>query len=93
MTINNKFNNFISKHNILTAIICILVASSINELVNEFFDGIVINMINDNHRSKKKIEDAQITIINKKIKVGKFSILILKLLIVLLIVVLLEHFI
>jgi len=86
----NKVNNFIAKHNIITATICIIIGSCINELVNEFFDGVVLCVIDEKKTPDKKFEDLEIVVFKKKLRVGKLIILILKLFIIIFVVIILE---
>jgi len=86
----SKVNNFIARHNIITATICIIIGSCINELVNEFFDGVVLCVIEEKKNPNKKFEELEVTVFNKKIRIGKLIILVLKLFIIILIVIVLE---
>jgi large-conductance mechanosensitive channel len=90
VTGSQKVNNFIAKHNIITATICIIIGSCINELVNEFFDGVVLCVIDEKKTPDKKFEDLEVTVFKKKIRVGKLIILILKLFIIIFVVIILE---
>lgn len=94
---SQKVNNFISRHNVITATICIIIGSVINELVNEFFDGVIVRVINDkndkndkNKEHKKKFEEYEVVVLKKKIRVGKLLLLVLKLFIIIIIVIILD---
>jgi len=86
----NRVSNFIAKHNIITATICIIIGSCINELVNEFFDGVVLCVIDEKKTKDKKFEDLEVTVFKKKVRIGKLIILLLKLFIIIFIVLILE---
>lgn len=90
LTTKQRVGNFIAKHNIITASICIIIGSCINELVNEFFDGVVLCVIDEKKTSDKKFEDLEITVWKKKVRVGKLIILTLKLFIIIFVVLILE---
>lgn len=83
--------DFLAHHNIITAIIALLLGSNINELSNELFDLIILPFINSKRKKEgkpkyKKFEDLEITIHDKEIKIGKCLLLITKLIIIIIII-------
>lgn len=88
----NEINNFLMKQNVIRTVTCILIASAINELINEFFDGVVKNAVS-NHEDDKKFDELTITVFNKKLRIGKLILIIVKVLVIFMILYLVDKYI
>jgi large-conductance mechanosensitive channel len=74
------FTEFVSKSNIYTTVIAILITSQILVLVNSIFDNIVSPIINSGLRRDKdtKLKDLTLTIYDINLETGPFLLILVK---------------
>ena len=78
------FNEFVSKSNIYTTVIAILITSQIIVLVNSLFENILSPVINRLLQRDKdtKLKDSILTIYNIDLEIGSFSLILVKFLVI-----------
>lgn len=82
-----RFMKFLQDNDIGATAVAAVLSDRINEVTNEFFDGIILPIVNkdadkDGVRDIKRIEDIELKVLNVKFKIGKLGVSVLKFIIV-----------
>jgi len=80
------FNEFVSKSNIYSTVIAILITSQVLVVINSLFDNIIGPIINSFLKRKKenKLKDYIVTIYDIDFEIGIFSLIFIKFIIIML---------
>lgn len=78
-----RFIKFLNDNNVISVIIAAILSDRINEMTNNFFDGIILPLINidydnDGEKDISKFEDYTIKVFNTDLYVGKLLLAIVK---------------
>lgn len=83
---NAEFINFLKEYSVVTTAVAAIFSYKLNDLTNEFFDGIVLPIINRRADKNNKFENKEYVIRGVKFKLGKFVLAIVKFIIIIYII-------
>jgi large-conductance mechanosensitive channel len=79
---NAEFINFLKEYSVITTAVAAIFSYKLNDLTNEFFDGIILPIINRDADKKNRFENKEYNINGIKFKLGKFTLSIVKFIII-----------